>query len=91
MQTPTKFSEDVMPLTEMKSDPSRVVSHAHETHRPVILTERGKGVAIVQSINDYETASEERAFLKGVVQGLLDLEEGRELDLAAVKERLGLR
>jgi prevent-host-death family protein len=76
MQTPTKCSEDVVPLTDMRSDPSRVVSHAHKTHRPVILTERGRGVSIVQSIKDYESETAERAFLKGVVQGLLDLEEG---------------
>jgi prevent-host-death family protein len=90
MQTPTKCSEDVVSLTDMKCDPSRVVSHAHKTHRPVILTEKGRGVAIVQAIKDYESETEERAFLRGVVQGVLDLEEGRELDLDTVKKRLGL-
>ena len=39
---------------------------------------------------DYEAAAEERTFLKGVVQGLMDLEEGHEVSLADVKKRLGL-
>ena len=30
------------------------------------------------------------AFLRGVVQGLMNLEEGREVNLADVKKRLGL-
>jgi hypothetical protein len=47
-------------------------------------------VAIIQALKDYETEAEERAFLRGVVQGLVDLEEGREMSLAAVKKRLGL-
>ena len=52
--------------------------------------EDGCGVAVVQSLKDYETENEERAFLRGVVQGLMDMEEGREMNLAEVKKQLGL-
>ena len=90
MQTTTKFSEDIVPLSDMKVNPGRVVNQVDKTHRPVLLTNRGRGVAIVQSLKDYETETEERAFLRGVVQGLMDLEEGREMTLADVKKRLGL-
>lgn len=90
MQPTIKFSEDIVPLSDMKVNPGRVVNQVDETHRPVLLTNRGRGVAIVQSLKDYETETEERAFLRGVVQGLMDLEEGREMNLAEVKKRLGL-
>lgn len=90
MPTQTKFSEDIVPLTDMKVNPGRVVSQVDKTHRPVLLTNRGRGVAVVQSVADYETQTEELAFLRGVVQGLMDLEEGREMTLADVKKRLGL-
>lgn len=90
MQTSTKFSEDIVPLSDMKVNPGRVVNQVDKTHRPVLLTNRGRGVAIVQSLKDYETETEERSFLRGVVQGLMDLEEGREINLADAKKRLGL-
>ena len=90
METPTKFSEDIVALSDMKVNPGRVVSQVDKTHRPVLLTNRGRGVAVVQSLKDYETQTEERAFLRVVVQGLMDLEEGREMNLADVKKRLGL-
>jgi prevent-host-death family protein len=90
MQTSTKFSEDIVPLSDLKVNPGRVVNQVDRTHRPVLLTNRGRGVAIVQSLKDYETDSEERSFLRGVVQGLMDLEEGREINLADVKKHLGL-
>jgi prevent-host-death family protein len=90
MQTSTKFSEDIVPLSDLKVNPGRVVTQVDRTHRPVLLTNRGRGVAIVQSLKDYETDSEERSFLRGVVQGLMDLEEGREINLADVKKHLGL-
>jgi prevent-host-death family protein len=87
----TKFSEDVIPLADLKVNPGRVVKHAIEAHRPVLLTSRGRGVAVVQSVNDYEAAEDERAFMRAVVAGLADLEAGRELSLAEAKARLGLK
>jgi prevent-host-death family protein len=86
----TKFSEDIIPLTDLKVNPGRVVKHATDAHRPVLLTSRGRGVAVVQSLNDYEAGEEERAFMRAVVAGLADLEAGRELSLADGKARLGL-
>jgi PHD/YefM family antitoxin component YafN of YafNO toxin-antitoxin module len=57
----------------------------------VLLTSRGRGVAVVQSVHDYEAAEEERAFMRAVVTGLADLEAGRELSLVKAKTRLGLK
>jgi len=87
----TKFSEDVVPLTDLKINPGRVVKHVAEVHRPVLLTSRGRGVAVVQSVVDYEEAQEERAFMRAVVEGLADLEAGREVPIEDAKLRLGLR
>jgi hypothetical protein len=48
-------------------------------------------VAVVQSVNDYESAEEERLFMRAVVAGLADLEAGRDLSLEDAKTRLGLK
>lgn len=87
----TKFSEDVIPLTDLKVNPGKVVKHATDAHRPVLLTSRGRGVAVMQAVTDYEQAETERLFMRAVVAGLADLEAGRELSLAAAKARLGLK
>ena len=86
-----KFSEDLVPLTDLKVNPGRVVKHTTEAHRPVLLTRRGRGVAVVQSVADYEQAEEERNFMRAVVAGLADLEAGREISLDEAKVRLGLK
>ncbi|MEE4173723.1 MAG: type II toxin-antitoxin system Phd/YefM family antitoxin [Xanthomonadales bacterium] len=89
-----KFSEDLVPLTDLKVNPGRVVRHATEVHRPVLLTSRGRGVAVVQSLADYEKAQDERDFMRAVVAGLADLEagpeSGRESSLGEARKRLGL-
>lgn len=85
-----RFGEDVVPLTDLKVNPNRVIRHAAEVHRPVLLTRRGRGVAVVQSVADFDAAAEERAFLRAVVAGLADVEAGREVSLEEAKTRLGL-
>ncbi len=87
----TKFSEDIIPITDLKVNPGRVIKHATEAHRPVLLTSRGRGVAVVQTVTDYEAAEEERSFMRAVVAGLADLEAGRKLSLVDAKARLGLK
>jgi prevent-host-death family protein len=85
-----KFSEDLVPLTDLKVNPGRVVRHVADVRRPVVLTSRGRGVAVIQSLVDYEIAEEERDFMRGVVAGLADLEAGCEVSLEEATERLGL-
>ncbi len=83
----TKFSEDVVPLTDLKKNPGKIMKHVAETNRPVLLTSRGRGVAVVQSVSEYERAEQERQFVRGILQGLSDLESGREHELSEVRQR----
>lgn len=90
MHSAIKFSEDIVPLGDLKMNPGKVVRHVDETRRPVLLTSHGRGVAVVQGLSEFESAQEEREFMRAVVRGLTDLEEGRELSLEDAKLRLGL-
>ncbi len=86
----TKFSEDVIPLSDLKVNPGKVVNRAKDTHRPILLTSRGRGVAVVQGLDDYEKNEEERLFMKAVAQGLMDIKEGKVLELNEAKKKLGI-
>ena len=86
-----KFSQDVVPVTTMKANPAKVIHQVTEAHRPVLLTSRGKGVAIVQSVADYEHQNEEIAFMRAVVEGLQDVEKGRTFSMAEARAKFGLK
>jgi prevent-host-death family protein len=86
----TKFSEDVIPLSDLKVNPGKVVNRAKDSHRPILLTSRGRGIAVVQGLDDYEKNNEERDFMRAVAQGLMDIKEGNELGLEEVKKKLGI-
>jgi prevent-host-death family protein len=85
-----KFSEDVVPVSDIKINPSKVIRHATESHRPILLTSRGRGVAVMQSITDFERSEEEKMFMRAVVKGLSDLDNNRTQTIDQVKIRLGL-
>lgn len=85
----TKFSEDVIPLSDLKVNPGKVVNRVRDTHRPVLLTSRGRGVAIVQCLDDYEKTAEELRFIKAVARGLADIREGNTVTLAEAEKMLG--
>jgi prevent-host-death family protein len=85
-----KFSEDVVPLSDLKVNPGSVIKHAAQAHRPVLLTSRGRAVAVVQSVADFEKSQDELAFMRAVVAGLADIETGRVVGLAEARTRLGL-
>ena len=85
------FDEDVIPLTDLKINPGKVVNRAKETHRPILLTSRGRGIAVVQDLEAYEKNCEELAFVKAIAQGLMDIKQSNTMSLAEVKKGLGIK
>lgn len=86
-----KFSEDVVPLSDLKINPGKVVGRAQDTHRPILLTSRGRGIAVVQGLEDYERTAEELRFVKAVARGLMDVREGNTVSLEDAKKTLGIK
>ena len=86
-----KFSEDVVPLSDLKVNPGKIVTRANENKRPILVTSRGRGVAVVQGLEEYEILKEKVAFMQAVAQGLMELRDGKVNDLADAKRILGLK
>lgn len=85
-----RFSQDVVPLGDMKVNPGKVVRRVDETGRPILLTSHGRGVAVVQALGEYEAGQEEREFMRAVVAGLADIDAGRVVSLDDAMRSLGI-
>ena len=83
-----KFPEVVIPLSDLKINPGKVVNHAKNSHRPILLTSRGRGIAVVQGVDEYEKNEDKQEFMKAITQGLMDIKTGNVLALDEVKKRL---
>lgn len=79
-----------LPLADIQADPACVIQRAADSHQPIVLTETGQGVAVVQALEDYERNEADRAFMRAIIQGLADIETGHEVSLAEARARLGL-
>lgn len=59
-----RISEDLRPLTDLKSHPNEIVKQTVESGRPVVLTRYGKGVAVLLSVRAYEELEDASARLR---------------------------
>ena len=64
-----KFSEDVRPLTDLKTRAGALVERVRRSRRPVLLTRRGRGVAVLMDLDEYERLVERAAFVDAVEAG----------------------
>jgi prevent-host-death family protein len=77
------FSRDVRPITDLKVKSAAIVDQARRSKRPILITQRGRGVAVVVGLEDYERLMEELAFGRAVDEGA---EQARRKDFASSAE-----
>jgi len=77
------FSSDVRPITDFKVKSSAIVEQARRTGRPVLITQRGRGVAVVVGLDEFERMKEELAFGRAVDEGA---EQARRKQFASTSE-----
>ncbi len=65
----TRFTEDVRPITDLKQRAAEIVDHARKSRRPVLLTRRGRGVAVLIDVEEYEALNDRAAFIEAVAVG----------------------
>ncbi len=86
----TLFSQDIIPLSDLKVNPGKIANQAKDSHRPILLTSRGRGIAVMQGLEEFENHEEERAFVKAIAQGLMEVQEGKVQAVDDVKRKLGI-
>ncbi len=86
----TLFSQDIIPLSDLKVNPGKIANQAKDSHRPILLTSRGRGIAVMQGLEEFENHEEERAFVKAIAQGLLEVQEGKVQTVDDAKRKLGI-
>lgn len=64
-----KFSEDVHPITELKTKTATLIEHVNRSRRPVLLTRRGRGVAVLLDLDEYESLVDRAGFIDAVNVG----------------------
>ena len=71
-----KMSEDIRPVTYLKSRTADLLDQVNETKRPVIITQNGEARGVLQDTESYENTKAAIALLKLMVQGEEDIRKG---------------
>ena len=58
--------EDIRPLSEFRAETASFVRHIHETQRPMVLTQRSSGVAVLIDVNQFESMQERLEILEDI-------------------------
>lgn len=72
-----RLTEDIRPISDLKVRAAEIVDHARRNHRPVLLTRRGRGVAVLLDVEDYQSLADRAAFLDAVEAGARSAKAGR--------------
>jgi len=83
-----KITEDVRPVTYLKSRAAAMLSQINETRRPVIITQNGEPRAVLQDPESYERMRSAIGLMKLLAQGEEDVRSGRTSEQEIVFKRL---
>jgi prevent-host-death family protein len=72
-----KISQDIKPVTYLKSRAADLLKQINKTHRPVIITQNGEPRAILQDPESYENMRNAIGILKLISQGEEEIRDGK--------------
>lgn len=58
------FDQDIQPLSEFRAGVASYIKQINETRRPLVITQRGRGVAVVLDVAEYEEMQEKIELLE---------------------------
>lgn len=78
------LAKDMKPISELKRDTSGVVGYVAKTGNPVLITQKGVGVAVVVNIEEYQNEKRKLQILEALARGERDVRAGKTYPLESV-------
>ena len=83
-----KINQDIRSLSEVRTGIANFIKQVHDTKRPVIITQHGKGVAVLLDAHEYEAMQEKLELLADIQISLNQLEDGQGVSHEDAKEKI---
>ena len=71
-----KVNEDIRPMSEFRTGIASFLKQIHDTKRPLIITQHGKGVAVLLDAGEYEAMQERIELLQDIRTSIGQIEGG---------------
>jgi prevent-host-death family protein len=83
-----RVNEDIRPLSEVRTGIAAFVKHVRDTKRPLVITQHGKGVAVLLDAGEYEVMAERIELLQDIQTSVSQIEAGQGIDHEDAKARV---
>ena len=75
-----RIDEDIRPMSEFRTGIASFLKQIHNTKRPLIITQRGKGVAVLLDAGEYEAMQEKIELLQDIHTSIGQIEAGQGIE-----------
>lgn len=80
-----KINQDIRPMSEFRTGIASFLKQVHDTKRPLVITQHGKGVAVLLDVGEYEAMQEKIEMLQDIQTSIAQLERGTGIEHDAAK------
>lgn len=86
--TRVRVDEDIRPLSEFRASVATFVKQINETGRPMVLTQRGRGVAVLVDAQEYERMQDRLELLEEIYKAEAQIANGQGISHEDARSRV---
>ncbi|PYT06494.1 MAG: prevent-host-death family protein [Acidobacteria bacterium] len=87
------LDQDVKPISEFRANAASLVQQVRRTKRPLVITQQGRGAAVLLDVSEYEKLLAQLELLQDVYTAESQIDNGRGISHTAARrkalERIG--
>ncbi len=83
-----KIDQDIRSMSEFRTGIASFLKQVHDTKRPLIITQHGKGAAVLLDVGEYEAMQEKIELLQDIQTSLSQIENGAGIAHNEAKEMI---
>ena len=83
-----RISQDIRPLSEFRANAAAFVQQVRKTRRPLVLTQRGRGAAVLLDITEYERLVERAELLEDISVAEAEIAAGEGVEHEQAKQQV---
>ena len=82
------IDQDIRPMSEFRSGVASFVKQVHDTKRPLIITQHGKGVGVLLDVGEFQSMQEKIELLEDIHTSISQLEAGNGVSQENAKQEI---
>lgn len=83
-----KIDQDIRPMSEFRTGIASFLKQVHDTKRPLVITQHGKGVAVLLDVAEYENMQAKIELLEDVQTSIAQIDAGGGVEHNEAKEAI---